>query len=203
MDFAMSYIVDQFFSFAVLLSLAFGMHGNLIQPFQSCITRIMAGRQGFSRIAVFEKWQRGVNYNVWKITNYQDSCTVRWYITSSFQRNDCSLVRPSFVYYSIHKLLIIDICKHTFRPVLNITGISSGTVCLWWNVMFIFSLIAALAVIRGAFGQGTGPVYLNSVGCTGTESSLLSCSYSGIGVTCSHSADAGVVCPTSCKLVKV
>ena len=75
----------------------------------------------------------------------------------------------------------------------------SGTVC---NGIFIFLFIAALAVIRAAFGRGTGPVYLNSVGCAGTESSLLSCSYSGIGVTCSHSYDAGVVCPT-CKLVNV
>jgi len=68
---------------------------------------------------------------------------------------------------------------------------------LWCFYLFI----AAIAVTRAAFGQGTGPVYLNSVGCTGTESSLLSCSHSGIGVTCSHSADAGVVCP-SCKLLK-
>ena len=50
------------------------------------------------------------------------------------------------------------------------------------------------------FGQGTGPIHLSNVGCTGTESSLLSCSYSGIGVTyCGHYEDAGVVCPT-CKL---
>ena len=68
---------------------------------------------------------------------------------------------------------------------------------------FIFLFIAALAVVRVAFGQGTGPIYLYGVGCTGTESSLLSCSHSGIGVTyCSHSSDAGVVCPT-CKLVNV
>ena len=61
-------------------------------------------------------------------------------------------------------------------------------------------LTSALALTGAAFGQGTGPTYLNSVQCTGTESSLLSCSHSGIGATyCSHSSDAGVVCP-SCKL---
>ena len=68
---------------------------------------------------------------------------------------------------------------------------------------FIFLFIAALAVVRAGFGQGTGPVYLSNVGCAGTESSLLSCSHSGIGITsCSHYSDAGVVCP-SCKLVNV
>ena len=49
------------------------------------------------------------------------------------------------------------------------------------------------------FGQGTGLIHLSNVGCTGTESSLLSCSHSGIGVTyCGHYEDVGVVCPT-CK----
>ena len=54
----------------------------------------------------------------------------------------------------------------------------------------------AVAVYQAVFGQGTGPVFLDGAWCTGTESSLLNCSHSGIGVTyCSHSYDAGVVCP--------
>ena len=53
----------------------------------------------------------------------------------------------------------------------------------------------AVAVYQAVFGQGTGPIFLHAW-CTGTESSLLNCSHSGIGVTyCSHSYDAGVVCP--------
>ena len=49
------------------------------------------------------------------------------------------------------------------------------------------------------FGQGTGPVFLNNVECIGTESSLLSCSHSGVRFNwCRHFADAGVVCP--CRL---
>ena len=64
----------------------------------------------------------------------------------------------------------------------------------WW-----FSVVT-VAVSYAAFGQETGQIFLDNVGCTGTESSLLSCSHRGIGVhDCGHSEDAGVVCPT-CKL---
>ena len=67
-------------------------------------------------------------------------------------------------------------------------------------VLFLL-FIVAIAVTGAAFGRGTGPLVLNSVGCTGTESSLLSCSHRVVGVTtCSHYNDAGVVCPT-CKLL--
>ena len=46
------------------------------------------------------------------------------------------------------------------------------------------------------FGQGSGSIWLDSVSCTGSESTLASCSHLGVGVTrsCSHSEDAGVRC---------
>ena len=66
------------------------------------------------------------------------------------------------------------------------------------SVTILFLHKIAIAVFNAAFGQGSGPVLLSNVGCTGTESSLLSCSRSGNSF-CSHYSDAGVVCP-SCKL---
>ena len=59
-----------------------------------------------------------------------------------------------------------------------------------------FSLITAIAVFGANFGQGIGPIFLDNVGCNGTESTLLSCSHRITSLHyCSHLEDAGVVCP--------
>ena len=46
------------------------------------------------------------------------------------------------------------------------------------------------------FGQGTGPILLNNVNCTGDEHSLINCTHDAIGVygECTHNDDAGVAC---------
>ena len=49
---------------------------------------------------------------------------------------------------------------------------------------------------RAYFGQGSGSIWLDSVICTGSESTLAECAHLGIGIirSCSHSEDAGVKC---------
>ena len=52
------------------------------------------------------------------------------------------------------------------------------------------------AIGSAGFGEGSGSIWLDSVTCTGSESSLTSCGHLGVGITrnCSHSEDAGVRC---------
>ena len=53
----------------------------------------------------------------------------------------------------------------------------------------------ALAYSYSRFGRGTGGIFLDNMNCRGTESRLIDCRHSGIGVhNCDHTDDAGVRC---------
>ena len=51
----------------------------------------------------------------------------------------------------------------------------------------------ARAFLGAHFGQGTGPIQIDNVGCRGTESILIQCPHLTID-NCGHSEDAGVRC---------
>ena len=46
------------------------------------------------------------------------------------------------------------------------------------------------------YGPGNGSIHFAYVYCSGDEDSLLNCSYSTYTDYCSHSSDAGIICPT-------
>ncbi|XP_076438857.1 uncharacterized protein LOC143277830 [Babylonia areolata] len=79
-----------------------------------------------------------------------------------------------------------------------------GTVCDdgWDNndakvVCNMLGFFASGAVARSsaAFGQGTGPIVLDDVNCSGSEQDLRTCSSRAFGThNCQHTEDAGVVC---------
>ena len=55
----------------------------------------------------------------------------------------------------------------------------------------------AIAYSNAYFGQGSGPILLDNLACSGLENTLVNCSYDSHTGDCYHSDDAGVRCYTT------
>ncbi|XP_029583274.1 uncharacterized protein LOC115170986 isoform X2 [Salmo trutta] len=53
---------------------------------------------------------------------------------------------------------------------------------------------AVSAPERAYFGQGSGPIWQDDVGCSGSECSITQCPHTGGTHNCNHGNDAGVIC---------
>ena len=54
---------------------------------------------------------------------------------------------------------------------------------------------ASTPITRAGYGQGSGRIWLDNVGCGGGENRLIACRRNALGVhNCVHSEDAGVIC---------
>ena len=71
--------------------------------------------------------------------------------------------------------------------------------CCYFDIILlnVFFYVAAFAEMEGKFGPGVGPIYLDDVKCSGTESHILECSQLPLASihNCAHSEDATVACP--------
>ena len=55
----------------------------------------------------------------------------------------------------------------------------------------------AVGFSGATFGRGRGHIFMDEVNCTGSESTLVDCPFSGWNVNnCGHSEDASVICQT-------
>ena len=80
-----------------------------------------------------------------------------------------------------------------------------GTVCLdYFDIRDAHVVCRELgypgaALILRVYNSGNGPIWLDNLGCTGTETSLYNCSHNGVSNhDCSHYDDAAVVCQGRC-----
>ena len=81
-----------------------------------------------------------------------------------------------------------------------------GTESILHNLYMIYFIVhifhvnsVAISFSNAYFGQGTGPIHIDNVGCSGSESVLVQCNHLTID-NCVHAEDAGVRCspPSMC-----
>ena len=81
--------------------------------------------------------------------------------------------------------------------------VDNGQSKLHYNTNFQ-CMIAVTYYNSAHFGQGTGPIWITQLYCTGTEQNILKCPRQfelGNPLGCSHSEDVSVVCPGNVSFV--
>ena len=64
--------------------------------------------------------------------------------------------------------------------------------CISLHTYYIIT--GAAAYLNARYGQGSGPILMDDVACTGTENGLIDCNFDNTTGDCSHSEDAAVRC---------
>lgn len=59
---------------------------------------------------------------------------------------------------------------------------------------YLVLILDAIAYRNAFFGEGEGPVFLDNLGCTGNEQSIVNCSASRNTAFENHNKDSGVKC---------
>ena len=78
---------------------------------------------------------------------------------------------------------------------MHVLGCNIKIRCLALAIALMVYATAVLVFRRSTYGRGTGPILLDDVHCTGTETSLQQCAANDIGNhNCDHTEDAGVRC---------
>lgn len=69
------------------------------------------------------------------------------------------------------------------------------------RLIFILTFVIFIGIARGSayFGMGTGSILMDDVACTGSESSITSCTYTSMH-NCAHGEDVGVTCTRKSKM---
>lgn len=97
----------------------------------------------------------------------------------------CKAKGASLAYF----IQVIQVIKHLFCLIRLLSVVEP---------LYTILLSGATSRCCAGYGQGTGPIVLDDVQCTGTESRLLNCTTRAVGThNCAHSEDAGVSCTTS------
>ena len=65
---------------------------------------------------------------------------------------------------------------------------------IYTTILFLIHA-ASTPVLRGGYGQGADPIWLDNLRCNGRQNRLVDCPRNALGIhNCVHSEDAGVIC---------